>query len=569
MKKKILSIALAAAMAVGLVGCGGGSQSGSADGGSQASSDTDTLYINLASEPNYVDPALSSTVDGGSLIVNSFVGLYTIDSNSEAVPALSDGEAEVSEDKLTYTFHLIESKWSDGTEVTANDFVYSWNRAAADETGSDYQYLYDVVARNDDGTLKVEATDDYTLVVELVAPCPYFLQLCSFPAYMPVPQASVEAADPEGTNPSAWCQEAGYVCNGAYKMTSWVHDESMEFEKNENYYRADEVKINKLNFMLSADETAIYAAYNSGDLDFIDIVPNDEIINLLDNEEFHLLDQLSTYFIVFNVNSDLFEGKTPEQAAKMRQAISLLIDRKYLIDNVTPYATSTANSFVCPNMEDGNGEEFKANSNNYYDADATGVGMTEDAKALLEECGYSFTDNGDGTYKISPALGISYMLNEDSTHEKVAQAVQQDLAVLGIDVTIEKEDWNVFVDDRKNGNFDVCRHGWVADYSDPINMLEMWESSSGNDDAQFGKEKEGVTWAPDWSEYDKLIAASRTETDTAKRAEILHQAEDLLMETGAIVPLYYYNDPYMQKANVTNVYGSIFGLKYFMFAEKN
>lgn len=569
MRKKILSIVLAAAMTIGLVGCGGGSSSGSAGGGSQTSSDTDTLYINLASEPNYVDPALSTTVDGGTLIVNSFVGLYTYDSEGKLEPALSDGEAEVSEDGLTYTFHLIESKWSDGSEVTANDFVYSWNRGAADKTGSDYQYLFDVIAHNDDGTLKVEAKDDYTLVVQLNSPCPYFLQLCSFPAYMPVPQASVEEADPEGTNPSAWCQEAGYICNGAYKMTSWVHDESMEFEKNENYYKADEVKINKLNFMLSADETAIYAAYNSGDVDFIDIVPNDEYANLLDNEEFHMLNQLATYFVVFNVNSDLFEGKTPEQASKTRQAISLLIDRTYIMQNISLNATGTADSFVCPEMEDGNGQEYKANSKEYFDADATGAGKADEAKALLEECGYSFTDNGDGTYKISPALGFSYIINEDSTHEKVAQAIQQDMAVLGIEVSIEKEDWNVFVDDRKNGNFDVCRHGWVADYSDPINMLEMWESSSGNDDAQLGKAKDGVTWAPDWTEYDKLIASARKETDTAKRAEILHQAEDLLMETGAIVPLYYYSDVYMQKPNVTNVYGTVFGLKYFMFAEKN
>lgn len=571
MKKRIVSMVLVAAMALGLAACGGSnapSQGSAPAEGSATSSETDVLYVNLASEPNYVDPALSTTVDGGTLIVNTFVGLYTYDSEQNLVPALSDGEAEVSEDGLTYTFHLIESKWSDGSELTANDFVYSWNRVADDNTGSDYQYMFDVVARNEDGTLKVEAPDDYTLVVELNAPCPYFLQLCAFPVYMPVPQASVEAADPDGTNPSAWCQEAGYVTNGAYTMTSWAHNESMVFEKNENFYDAANVKINKINFMLSADQTAIYAAYNSGDVDFIDIIPNDELPNLLDNPEFHLAKQLCTYFVCFNVNSELFAGKTPEQAAKMRKAISLLVDRTYLIENITLNADCTAYTFVCPEMEDGNGQEFRANAKKYYDSDATGAGMVQEAMALLEECGYSFTEV-DGGYQISPALGFSYIINDDSQHEKVAQAIQQDLAVVGIEVSIEKEDWNVFVDDRKNGNFDVARHGWVADYSDPINMLEMWTTDSGNNDAQLGRPKDGVTWAPEWSEYDALISQARVETDTAKRAELLHQAEDMLMDTGAIMPLYHYSDTYMQKPNVSGIYASVFALKYFMYAEKN
>lgn len=169
------------------------------------------LNINLASEPAYLDPALNSSVDGGCLAVNSFVGLYTYDKDGKLVPALSDGEPEISEDKTTYTFKLIESKWSDGSELTAKDFAYSWNRAAAEATASDYSYLFDVIDKNDDGTLKVTADDDYTLTVQLASPCAYFLDLCAFPTFMPVPQASVEAADKDGSNPGAWAQEAGFV----------------------------------------------------------------------------------------------------------------------------------------------------------------------------------------------------------------------------------------------------------------------------------------------------------------------------------------------------------------------
>ena len=196
MKKRLISTLLVAAMAVSLVACGGGDKKDAAkksDSESKKSTNTDVLNINLASEPAYLDPALNSSVDGGCL----------------AVPALSDGAPEISEDKTTYTFKLIKSKWSDGSELTAKDFAYSWNRAAAEATAADYSYLFDVIDKNDDGTLKVTADDDYTLTVQLASPRAYFLDLCAFPTFMPVPQASVEAADKDGSNPGAWAQEAG------------------------------------------------------------------------------------------------------------------------------------------------------------------------------------------------------------------------------------------------------------------------------------------------------------------------------------------------------------------------
>ena len=287
-------------MAVSLVACGGGDKKDAAkksDSESKKSTNTDVLNINLASEPAYLDPALNSSVDGGCLAVNSFVGLYTYDKDGKLVPALSDGEPEISEDKTTYTFKLIESKWSDGSELTAKDFAYSWNRAAAEATASDYSYLFDVIDKNDDGTLKVTADDDYTLTVQLASPCAYFLDLCAFPTFMPVPQASVEAADKDGSNPGAWAQEAGFVCNGAYTLDKWSHNESMVYVKNDNYYDAKNVTMKELHFMLSDDMTAVYAAYNSGDLDYIDSVPNDEIPSLNGvNPEFGILDNLGTYY---------------------------------------------------------------------------------------------------------------------------------------------------------------------------------------------------------------------------------------------------------------------------------
>ena len=584
--KKLVASLLVASMALGLTACGGSSDStastgestGTAAAGTEAAAtaeatttnaETNVLNINLASEPDYLDPALNSSVDGGCLAVNSFAGLYTYDKDGNLIPALASDMPEVSEDGTEYTVHMIESKWSNGDDLKASDFVYSWNRVIDEKTAADYAYLFDVIDRNDDGTLAVETPDDYTLVIKLVSPCPYFNDLLAFPTFYPVHQASVEAADTDGTVPGKWAQEAGFVCNGAYTLESWNHNESMVYVKNPNFYDAANVTMDELHFMLSADDTAIYAAYNSGDLDYIDTVPNDEIPSLNGvNPEFGILDNLGTYYIGFNVNDPVFDGKTEEEAAKMREAISLLVDRQFIVENVGQTGQIPADSFVPEGMADGNGGVFKTADTSYYDATATGAGELETAKGLLEEAGYTFTDNGDGTYAVDPAISMTYLTNDGTAHIAVAESVQQDVALLGINLEIKSEDWNVFLEDRKSGNFTIAREGWLADYNDPVNMLEIFTSDSGNNDMQLGKGDKPSDSAPDWTDYNKLIKEIRTTADFSKRVDLMHQAEDMLMDTWAVVPIYYYNDIYMQKSNVTGIYATIFGMKYFMYATK-
>lgn len=602
MKKKLVSVLLAASMIVGVTACGSDNTANNADstgtdnaaatteGGDSNASSTDSadttessdnadastteaggdskiLNINLASEPDYLDPALNSSVDGGCLAVNSFAGLYTYNASGELVPQLATAMPEVSDDGCVYTVKLIESKWSNGDDLTAQDFVYSWNRVIAEETAADYAYLFDVIARNGDA-LAIETPDDYTMVITLNSPCPYFNDLMAFPTFFPVHQASVEAANPDGTVPGKWAQEAGFVCNGAYTLQTWNHNESMVYVKNPNYYDAANVTMDELHFMLSADDTAIYAAYNSGDLDYIDSVPNDEISSLNGiNPEFGILDNLGTYYIGFNVNDPVFDGKTVEEAAKMRQAMSLLIDRVFIAENVGQTGQVPADSFVPLGMADGNGGEFKQADTSYYDAQTTGAGMLDEAVSLLEEAGYTLTDNGDGTYSIDPGISITYLTNDGTGHIAIAESIQQDLALVGISMEIQSEDWNVFLEDRKQGNFTLAREGWLADYNDPVNMLEIFTSDSGNNDMQLGKGN-GAS-APAWGDYDAMINEIRNTTDFAARVDLMHEAEDMLMGTWAVIPLYYYNDVYMQKANVDGVYATVFGIKYFMYTTKN
>lgn len=235
--------------------------------------------------------------------------------------------------------------------------------------------MYNGIATNEDGSLNVKASEDgKTFVVNLKAPCAYFLDLCTFPTFYPVPQASVEAEEGWETNPGLWAQEAGFVSNGAFVLKEWKHNESMVYEKNPNYYRADEVKVERLEFMLSDDDAAPYAAYQAGDLDFIDSIPTDETAAVLDSPEFHIVDQLGTYYMCFNVNSPLFEGKTPEQANAMRRAFSIIIDREYIAENIGQTGQVVANTFVPAIMLDGNGGEFRANDDAYTYPNEEAVG---------------------------------------------------------------------------------------------------------------------------------------------------------------------------------------------------
>ena len=462
---------------------------------------SDSLRMYLASEPDKLDPALNSTVDGAILAINSFAGLYTYDADQKQVPDLAESYT-VSDDGLTYTFTLKDDlKWSNGDTLDASDFVYSWNRAVDPATASDYAYMFAPIKGyaeiteldadgnlvNPDATLAVTASEDgKTLTVELETPTAYFLDLCAFPTYFPVYQEAVEAADPEGNNPGAWALEPGenFVCSGAYVLTEWNHNSSMVYEKNPYYHRADEVTIERQELMLTGDETTAFAAYNTGDLDFCDGVPTAEIPNQEGNPEFYVVETLGTGYISFNVNSSLFDGYTPEEAATLRKAIGLFIDRDYICENVLQAGQAPAGSFIPAGCSDGNGGVFK--NKDYFDPSYEAF---EDNVAkgieMMESIGFKFDENG--MLSDETPLSFTYLVNTPGINVDVAVAIQSDMAAVGIDMEVSEMEWNVFLNDRKNGNYDVARNAWLMDYNDPLNMLEMWITDSGNNDCQFGR----------------------------------------------------------------------------------
>ena len=453
-------------------------------------SGVDTLRVQFGSEPTTTDPQLVSASDLITFTNHTFVGLVTKDETGAFVPALAEALPEVSEDGLTYTFKLKEGlKWSDGSDLTAADFVYSWNRAAADETAADYQAFFtDYLATNEDGSLAIDVADDnLTFSVTLKAPCGYFLDLVAFSTYRPVPQAAVEAADGWETNPGAWATEAGYVTDGAYVMTSWKHGESMVLEKNPYFYNADKVSIEKIEVMLTDDDVAAYSAFNSKDLDFCDSIPVDEIPAAMERDDFRKIDSLGPYYVSWSVISPIFDGKTAEQASAMRRAIGLLIDREWIVEKCAQAGQTPAASFV-PNIMYKTEYDYPVDNGEYgkgyfsiTDLDAN----REEAIELLKFAGFEFTD--DGMLSDATPLSLNYLTNESTGHIAIAEAMQQDLAAVGIEMTIEVEDWNVFLEDRKNGNYDVGRNGWTADYNDPINLLEIFTSNNNNNSCQLGQ----------------------------------------------------------------------------------
>jgi len=500
-----------------------------------------TINVHVGPEPNSIDPALNVTVDGGSLLNHAFEGLTKIDQDGIYVDAQAASHT-VSEDGLVYTFTLRDDiRWSDGQSVKASDFVYAWQRLVDPATGAEYNYIIDMVqnanaimtgdAKPD--TLGIKALDDKTVEITLVAPCAYFLEICAFPNTFPVRQDIIEAYG------DAWATEPEhYVSNGPYTLTEWDHQSKMVYSKNQNYYGADALGPDQINFMLIEDWNSVLTAFKNGDILFGDELPSEEMEAMKGNG-LYFAPQLGTYFLCINNQKEEFKD------VNVRKALALAIDRQYIIDSVKKNGAVPADTFVAKSLTEPDGTEFHSNADAWYDTSDYDANVSK-AQKLLEDAGYP---NGVGF----PSIEI--MINPG--HEDVAQAVQNMWQEkLGLNVTVATNDWAVFVETRQNGEYQIARHGWLADYNDPISFLDMWVSGGGNNDAKFSNE-----------EYDKLIQEVKTTTDNNERYTKMHEEEKILGEEMPIIPIYYYTDPYLQSDSLRGVYTAPLGYKFFMYCE--
>ena len=571
-RKRLLALALVGVMSLGMLlsGCGGTSaQSPSPSPSASAPAESTPaegfdMAVCIASEPQTIDPALNSAVDGAIMTQHMFEGLMKWSDSGNPVnekgnmnyAALAAGQAESYEKTdngdgtVTYTFKIrSDAKWSDGQPVTANDFVYSWQRLANPLTAADYCYMIDMVqgyaavnaGEADPTTLGVSAPDESTFVVNLTYDCPYFLEICAFPAAFPVRQDIIEAYGDTWTTDD---NSSHYISNGPWKLAEWVHDSYIKMVPNKYHYDAANLGPNSLTFQLMEDQNSMLAAYRSGDLQFIEDMPVDEIAGLLASGELNIVDYIGTYYVCYQTQAAPFDN------ALVRQAFTLAIDSKYIVEQVTQTGQVPATGFVPAGIydADANGDDFRTVGGDYWDApvdDATYQANCEKARQLLAEAGYP---NGEGF----PT--VTYLYNTSDAHKAVGEALQQMWQEeLGVTVQLQNQEWNAFLETRKKGEYQIARNGWIADYNDPCSFLDMWYTGGGNNDAQYSN-----------PEYDAMIDAAKATSDPAERMSYFHKAEDIIIgQDWALGPIYFYTQKYMMADDISGAFYTPLG--YFIY----
>lgn len=503
------------------------------------------LTVQIGPDPETIDPALNSAVDGGNMLLYTHECLLVVDANNQLAPGQAESY-EVSEDGLTWTFHLREGlKWSDGSPLTANDFVYSWKRVCDPLLAAPYAETvlsmvkgYEEAIAGDIDALAVSAPDDLTFVVELSSNTSYFGSIAAFATLSPVQQATVEA------NGDAWAVSAEtYIGNGSFYISEWVPGSHITMTKNPNYWNADAIKLGSIKFLLIEDSNASYSAYQTGEALMIKDVPTEEIPSLTGNGEFFVDPLIGTYYIDLNNTVEPFNNPL------VRKALSLAIDRDYVANTLMQGTYTPATNFMGPGWVDTDGSDFQANANGgapYID-NANFEANLAKAKELLAEAGYP---DGEGF----PTF--TYSLNDSGYHKVVAEYLQQAWAELGITVEVEVVEWSSFTPMRRAGDYEASRDGWVGDYSDPSNMLSLMVSTNGNNNAKYSN--------PD---FDALMETAASTLDPVERSAALHAAEDLIMEEAAIIPLAHYNDFWLQSPKIVDSWHSPYGYWFFMYAD--
>ena len=562
--RKIAAAAMAGALAVSLAACGssastGTTATGEAAGSAEATEAGETGFtVQLGPNPETLDPALNASIDGGNTLLTIEEPLLIIDENNEVQP----GQAEsytVSEDGLTWTFTLRDGlKWSDGSDLTAADFEYSFKRLASPDTAAPYAETVvgmidgyqDAIGNPDaDGNmttdpdwdaLNVHASEDgKTLTIQLSYPCSYFDKLAAFVATAPVQQATVEA------NGDAWCTEPDtFICNGPYMITEWTPSERIVLSKNPYYvggWDSSKIVSDTITLLLLEDSSASYAAYNSGEAQLVKDVPTDEIPSLTraeDGGDFYLDEIMGTYYISLN------DQEEPFTDVRVRKALSLAIDRDYVANTIMQGIYTPATALVGPGIVDNEGYFMdNANGGEPYIGDDYEANL-EEAKQLMAEAGYP---DGEGF----PT--ITYSANDAGYHIPVAEYLQQAWGELGITMNIDKVEWSSFIPMRRAGDYDISRNGWSMDYNDPSNMLELFTTNNGNKDGKYANPA-----------FDQVIEDSRV-ADKAAHFEKLHEAEDILMNDAACIPVAYYNDFWLQSPSLKGTWHSPYGYWYLQY----
>ena len=554
MKKfaKLTSLLLIAAMV--LTACGGSSSTASTTAAAEAETEaaeaaepaaeaTETsdqsIIFALNSIPESIDPGLTSETYASPILYNAFEGLITYDSDNNIIPGNAESW-DVSDDGLVYTFHIREGlKWSDGSDLNANDYVYSWIRVITPEAGSLYadqmlpyianaqEYYNGECSAEDVG---IKAIDNYTLEVTLLNPTSYFLGLLGMYTYCPVQQATVEA------NGDQWTlSPETYICNGPFVVTEINFNDSYVMAKNPYYWDAENVKLENLTFKFIADTTTALNSFEAGEVDGIWEVPSDDLPTLrATSDELITVPSFGTTYHLFNCSVAPFDD------VNVRKAFNLAIDRTALIESVLGTTDEPAYALVSPG--------YVVNGVDATDGRGTyGMSATADVEAAQQALADAGYPNGEGF----PTITYYYSTND--TYKKTVEALANMLETnLNITIELKTADWAVFYEDVQNGDYQIAQMGWGGDYLHPMTFLPLFVTDNVNNNAFFSDPT-----------YDELVAVVQNETDDEAALDEIRAAEDELMSQYAMLPLFHRSYNYMMKSNCHGYFRTPLNCLYF------
>lgn len=484
--------------------------------------DTQVFNYRVLDKINSLDPQIVEDVDTAYVVTSIFEGLYNEDATGKPVPGVATG-FDVSPDKLTYTFHLRpEAKWSNGDPVTADDFVFGWQRAVDPKTASDYAYFVplagvanaqDIIDGKKPPTdLGVKAVDDHTLQVTLSAPTPYFPLMTSHPTLFPVPRAIVEKFGNDWTKPE------NIATNGAYVLKSNSPGERVVLERNKSYWDDAKTVLNEVNFITINDDDAGVTRYQAGEVDQTDIPAGQyPALHQSMGDEAHAVPWLCNYYYIFNLRPD---GPDAFKNPDVRRALSYAVDRDVIVNNVLQNGQITAYSFTPPFTPG-----FKAPDVDW--SKLTQDDRDQQAKDLMAKAGYG-PDH---------PLSFTIITNPSSRHNQIATVITQMWKEkLGVNATFSDEEFATLLADRHAGNFQMARDAWCADYGEASTFLTLLLSTSEQNDAKYNN-----------ADFDKVLADSRTAADPN---DDYGQAEKILGGDMGVIPIFFDSKAVLQKPYV-------------------
>jgi oligopeptide transport system substrate-binding protein len=518
MKKHMYgAIGVMAATGLLMTGCGTTSSNGS------TSSVKQEITMDLLTEPPTLDPAKANDTTSGWVLDQVMEGLTYLGSNNQVEPGIAKSW-DVSGDGTVYTFHLRDAKWTSGDPVTAGDFVYSMLHTLDPNTGSQFaSYLYYIKgaqayntghgSKNDVG---VKALDDHTLQVTLKTPTPFFLNLTSFWPYFPVDEKVATS------NPNWAANASTYVSDGPFKLSDWEHQQKLVLEKNPNYWNAGAIKLDKVTALIVNDSNTQYQMFQSKQLDMDTQPPLDVTPKLIQDGKAKVFPFTGTFFLVLNT------AKAPFNNEDIRKAFALSIDRNQLVKDVLQGGQKPAYALVPPGIPGQNGD-FRSEGGDLFKEN---VAM---AKQLLAE-----GLKQEGLTQLPP---ITFEYNTLEANQKIAEALQQMWQQnLGVKVQLQNMEWKVYLDTLKKGNYQFGRLGWIDVYMDPSASLDLLKSTFGSNYTNWKN-----------PQYDQLVNAAESTTNTAVRMQEMHKAESILGDQMPIIPIYFYTNVLAFQDDITGI----------------